>query len=383
MDATQDSSDLALVLSGGGARASYQVGVLAAIAERIPNLVVPILTGVSAGAINTAYLAAHPGPLKLAVDSLRGQWLRLMPETVYQMRTIRLARWGVRLAAQFAVGRMSGLSTVRGIMDMRPLGRFLAAIIDFPGIDVNLVAGRLRAVALTATSYTTGQTVTFVHGDPNVTLWQRAQRTAAYTRLSLAHVMASSAIPLVFPAVKIGGQFYGDGSVRQTTPLSPAIHLGAGRVLAIGMRTRQAPKPPALVSEYPTTAQVVALLFNAIFLDALDADAERLERTNRMLSAFPPGVQPPEKLKRVELLMLRPSRDLGSLAEGIKLRLPRTFDRVIQGMGGAGEGAQDFLSYLLFEPEYTGLLMELGYEDVMADWPRIEKFLQPRPVRAT
>ncbi|MBI4421058.1 MAG: patatin-like phospholipase family protein [Gemmatimonadetes bacterium] len=378
----ENDSPFALLLSGGGARAAYQVGVLAAIAERRPGLVIPILTGVSAGAINIAYLAAHPGPFKLTVESLRGQWLRMTSEMVYQMRTLKLARWALRFTTQVALGRVR-LGTVRGVMDMRPLSRFLAAIVDFQGIDANIEAGRLQSVALTATSYSTGQTVTFVHGDPNVTLWQRAQRTAVHTRLSLAHVMASSAIPLIFPAVKIAGHFYGDGSVRQTTPFSPAIHLGAGRILAIGMRTRYAAKASPLASEYPNTAQVVALLFNAIFLDALDADAERLERFNRLLAALPPGLELPERLRRVDLLVLRPSRDLGSLAAGIKLRLPPTFERVVQSMGGVGEGAQEFLSYLLFDPEYTGLLMELGYEDAIGDWSRIEQFLDPRGGQAS
>ena len=277
MRRAHDFSGLALVLSGGGARASYQVGILAAIAERMPHLVFPILTGVSAGAINAAHLAADPGPLRPAVERLRGHWLRLTPDMVYRVKTVRIARWVLRLTTQFALGRLGGeLSTVRGVMDMRPLTRFLAGIINFPGIQVNINAGRLHAVALTATSYTTGETVTFVQGDPETTIWERVQRTAVHTDLALAHVMASSAIPLIFPAVKIGAAFYGDGSVRQTTPLSPAVHLGARRVLAIGMRDQQPPRMVAPDAEYPTTAQVVALLFNAIFLDALDADAERL-----------------------------------------------------------------------------------------------------------
>jgi NTE family protein len=188
--------------------------------------------------------------------------------------------------------------------------------------------------------------------------------------------MASSAIPLIFPAVKISDAFYGDGSVRQTTPLSPAVHLGARRIIAISMRTKRATRSVPPDAEYPSTAQVMALLFNAIFLDSLDGDAERLERLNGILSLIPPDREVPEKLRRVNLLMFRPSRDLGTLAEGLRPNLPPAFDRVVQAMGGGpGEGAQDFLSYLLFDPEYTGLLMELGYEDTLAAWERIERFM--------
>jgi NTE family protein len=380
--APNESSDIALVLSGGGARAAYQVGVLAALADRAPGLSIPIITGVSAGAINAAFLAGHAGPLAEAVGQLQGAWLRLTPDTVYRVKTIKVARWAMRLAAQFALRKLEGLRTVRGIMDMRPLSRFLGGIIDFSGIDANVASGRLKAVALTATSYSSGQTVTFVQGKPNTPMWERVQRTAEYTRLSLAHVMASSAIPLIFPAVKIGDSFYGDGSVRQTTPLSPAVHLGAARVIAVSMRTRHTTRMVAPDAEYPTTAQVMALLFNAIFLDALDADAERLQRLNRLIDLIPANVQTPDPVRRIELLMLRPSRDLGTLAEGLRPNLPETFDRFVQAMGGTGEGAQDFLSYLLFDPEYTGLLMELGYEDTIAGWPRIAKFLDGERIEA-
>ena len=375
MTSQSGPTDLALVLSGGGARASYQVGVMAALAEKSPDLLFPIITGVSAGAINAAFLAGHPGSLKNAISALQGHWLRLTPETVYRFKTVKLARWTLRLMTQFALRRLEGLRTVRGILDMRPLSRFLAEIIDFPGIEANVLSGRLRAVALTATSYTTGQTVTFVQGIQDIRVWERAQRAAVYTRLTLGHVMASSAIPLIFPAVKIGESFYGDGSVSQTAPLSPAVHLGARRILAVGMRALHTTRIVTPDAEYPTTAQVMALLFNAIFLDAIDSDAERLVRMNRVISLVPADREIPDGLRAVEFLMLRPSRDLGTLAEGMRYNLPPTFERVIQSMGGKGEGAQDFLSYLLFDPEYTGLLMELGYEDTLKSWDRIERFM--------
>ena len=372
MTGSPATSDLALVLSGGGARASYQVGVLAALAEHAPDLVVPIITGVSAGAINAAYLAAHPGTFPQAVGDLRRHWKAITPDDVYAISHTALAGGFARLAWSFWLKR---LPAFQGVMDMRPLRGLLTRMIDFSQIDANIRERRLRAVALTATSYATGETVTFLHGDPGVTLWDRVQRTATHAHLSLEHVMASSAIPLVFPAVEIDQRFYGDGSVRQVAPLSPAIHLGASRLLVIGMRPSWRLRPPTVVLGYPTPAQVVALLFDSIFLDALDADAERLEVVNRLL-ADQSTPHAGGRHRRIQLLMLRPTRPLGELAAGLKPDLPALFERLMQGMGSSGRGAEDFLSYLLFDPAYTGPTMELGYEDTRAQWPRIEQFLR-------
>lgn len=371
------SSTLALVLSGGGARASYQVGVLAAIAERWPELRVPVLTGVSAGAINAVSLAANRGSFREAVGGLRAAWLRITPGHVYRVKTRAVAGRAARLAVDFILGKTTDAGILHGLMDMGPLRTLLGGMIDFAGIDANLDAGRLRAVALTTTSYATGQTVTFIHGEPHVTIWERAQRTAAHAKLTLQHVMASSAIPLIFPAVEIAERFYGDGSVRQTTPLSPAIHLGADRLLVIGMRPGWASNPPPTHSGYPTTAQIMALLFDSVFLDALDADAERLELVNRLLSGAPtPQASVP--LRQVKLLMLRPSRGLGDLAAGLTPRLPGPLNRIVKSIGGSGQAARDFLSYLLFDPAYTGLAMELGHDDARADSERIERFLEAK-----
>lgn len=369
------SSKLALALSGGGARAAYQVGIIDAITERLPELELPILTGVSAGAINTSFLAAHPGPLRVAVHRLREQWLRLTPERVFRVRPVSLVRSAARWSAETALGRRTGPTVVRGLLDAEPLREFLKEVIDFRGIDANILAGRLRAVALSATSFTTGRSVTFVHGAPDVPTWERVQRVAVRSRLAVDHVLASSAIPILFPAVRLEGEFYGDGSVRQTAPLAPAIHLGARAVLAIGMRTNRASSqsPPPL-SEYPSAAEAVGLLFDSIFLDVLEADAERLERVNRLLTVIPADVPAPDGLKPVDLLMLRPSRDLGTLAAGKSAVLPKILRFVVGGMGGLRAGASEFLSYLLFDPAYTSQLMELGYEDAGAYWPAIEEF---------
>ena len=368
----------ALVLAGGGARAAYEVGVLAGVADRAPGLEFPIVTGVSAGAINAVHLAAHPGPLAAAVGALRAQWSRLVVERVYRIRPGRLARGLLLGAAHTALGRGGEAAAVRGLLDMSPLREFLGANLDFGQLDANIAARRLRAAAVSATSYATGQTVTFVHGPPDAPTWQRALRYAVRSRLTLDHVMASAALPILFPAVRIGDGFYGDGSLRQTAPLAPAIHLGARAILAVTQRSdpERPPSPPPAPAprEYPALAEVIGLLLHAIFLDALEADAERLERVNRLVTALPEA-QRPDGLRPVRLLMLRPSRNLGGLAAGCGVKLPPLVRWLVRGMGGQRATAVDFLSYLLFDPAYTNALIELGYDDVRAQWPLIERFL--------
>lgn len=365
-------SDLGIVLSGGGARAAYQVGVLQAVAERLPDLDVPVITGVSAGAICAAYLGGHSGPFSRAVTELRGEWLRLTAEHVYSAPARGIIRSSIQLARR-AIRRRPEPPTVRGLLDMRPLARFLADVVQFDGIEANIAAGRLRALALSATSYDTGQTTTFVQGAPDVPLWERADRRAVRTRITLEHVMASSAIPILFPAVRLNGAYYGDGSVRQTAPLSPAIHLGARRLLVVGMRSSRTHRVED--GGYPSPATIAALLLHSVFLDALDADVERLQRINKLLDAFPPGAGIPDDLKRVDCVIVRPSRDLGQLAQGYRPNLPFPMDWLVRSMGSQQERGADFLSYLLFDPDYMGLVMELGYEDARASWPALEAML--------
>jgi NTE family protein len=370
----------ALVLGGGGAHAAYQVGVLSAIVGRVPDLEFPILTGVSAGAINIAYLAAYHGPLAAAVAALRDEWARLTPDRVYRFPIGRLAWSVLRWMAHAVLRRHGGPALVRGLMDMEPLRRVLAQRLDLGGIAVNIAAGRLRAVALSATPYASGQTVTFVQGDESVVMWRRALRYSVRTRLTLDHVMASAAIPILFPAVRLHDQFYGDGSVRHTAPFAPAIHLGARALLAITTLPSPGPTPVALplprhAREYPSVAEVMALLLHAAFVDGPDADAERLERINRLLDSCAAGGPAPDGLEPVRLLVLRPSRELGGLVTPHRARLPPLVRWLVHGMGGQRAAAADFLSYLLFDPAYTTPLIELGYEDALSQWSRIEAFL--------
>jgi len=371
------SSHLALVLSGGGARGAYHVGVLAGLGERLPGLEFPILSGMSVGAINTYYLAAHPGPLSAAVAGLQAQWDRLTTEGVYRVRTGRLARSALRWAWERA-SRGRRPVVLHGLADTEPLREFLKACVDPRGISANIAYGRLRSAALSTMSYTTGRSVTFVQGTPDTPLWEGADGLTVGTHLVLDHVMASAALPILFPAVRIGDEFYGDGSVRQTAPLSPAISLGARAILAIGLTTPRAPRPASLGGsrDYPSAAQVMGLLLDAVFLDALEADAEHVDRVNALLAALPADAHPPHGLRSVELLLLQPTRDLSVLAAGRERLLPPSVRRIVRAMGGQREAASDFLGFLLFHPEHTGRLAEAGYEDVRAQWPAIERFFE-------
>lgn len=378
---------LALTLGGGGARGAYQAGVLRGIARRFPELRFQVLTGISAGAVNTAHLAAHPGTLVQATDELIRLWLSLTPERVYDVDATSLLRNVLRWGARLVSGGLGGAEPTRGFVDTEPLRRLLGKAIErdadgtFPGVDRNLASGGLRAVALSATSYTTGQSVTWVQGR-DVRLWQRPQRRSELTRLTVEHIMASAALPMLFPAVRIGAEWYGDGGVRLTAPLSPALHLGATRILTVATRYHrsraEADRP--MTDGYPPPAQVLSVLYNSVFLDLIDEDILRLQRINRLLKDLPPVER--EGMRIVDILVMRPSRDLGRLARDFEPRLPRVFRYLTRGLGTRRTASPDILSLVMFQADYLRRLVELGESDAERDHERIATFLapQPRPV---
>lgn len=368
----------ALVLSGGGARAAYQVGVLSGISGILGDRArFPIITGVSAGAINAAGLAAATGSFADAVSGLESSWLKMSSRSVFRAGPVALSwgilRWALSLLTRGAAG------STRGLLDTEPLRRTLAESMPEHGIERNVAEGRLRAIALSATGYATGQTATFVQGHSDLEPWRRAGRVAINTRINRDHVMASSALPIVFPAVPVEGQYYGDGSIRQLAPLAPAIHLGATRILAISVRHRPHLEPnetPEDARLDPPPAQILGMLLSAIFMDSLDADAERLERVNRILESMPAGVSPTVPLRKVNLMVLRPSQDLGVLAAGMDHCLPTALRWLVRGLGSGRLRSQDFLSYLLFERPYLAKLIDLGRRDALAQADRIAAFLR-------
>lgn len=370
--------ELGLVMGGGGARAAYQVGVLRAVARRFPDLAVPYVTGVSAGAINAAHLASHHGTFAQAAEELSDLWRRLTVGDVFRVDGTSLFKNLLLWARQLISGGV-GAPRVRGLVDTQPLREYLTEVLhavdgELTGVRYNLERGRLKAVALSTSSYTTGQSVTWVQGS-EIHEWERPQRRARKATLSVEHVMASAALPLFFPAVRLNNGWYGDGGVRLTAPLSPALHLGARRILAISTRYARTQKEAdeVAVEGYPPPAQVVGVLMNAVFLDLLDADALRLDRLNRLLEALPEERR--EGMRRVELLILRPSMDLGRLAGRYEPRLPPAFRFLTRSLGTRQTASPDFLSLILFQPDYLKALMDVGEADGEARMDEIAAFL--------
>ena len=381
---------LALVMTGGGARAAYQVGVLRGVLRQFPAFAPSILTGVSAGAINAAYLANCTEPFAEALDRLSALWGRLRTEHVFDTsgpgaaRTVY--RWGRRLLS----GGARGSRRERGLLDVAPLRQLLRRELDsgdgpIGGVTENLRRGRLEAFALTTTSYTTGQSITWVQGR-DVEAWDRPNRRAVHAEITADHILASCALPFFVPAVflpsdRIGDGWYGDGGVRLTAPLSPALHLGARKILAINTRygrsAAEADQPE--IDAYPPPAQVLGVLMNAIFLDLLDRDAQVLRRINALLESWPDGHPGPAShagFRPVRLLVLRPSRDLAKLAGDFEPALPPAFRFLMRGLGVGETRSPDWLSMLLFEPDYLRLLVEIGEADAEAQAAEIAAFLE-------
>jgi NTE family protein len=366
-------------MGGGGARAAYQVGFLKCLAELFPDLEVPIVTGVSAGAINAAHLASHHGSFQQSVEELVALWKRLAVEDVFRVDTPSLGWTGARWMFQLMSGGVGGAGRVKGLVDTSPLRAYLAEVMhavdgEITGIQYNLAKGRLKAVAISTSSYTTGQSVTWIQGR-DLKDWSRPQRRSRKTVLTVDHVMASAALPLFFPAVRIDDEFFGDGGVRMAAPLSPALHLGAQKILAISTRYDRSAAEAMIpeVTGYPPPAQVLGVLLNSVFLDFFDQDALRLERLNDLIDQVPKKGR--NGLRPVRLLVLRPSVDLGRLANEFEPNLPKAFRFLTRGLGTRQTTSPDLLSLVLFQPDYVARLIELGEADARAQTEEIVEFI--------
>jgi NTE family protein len=377
---TTDFGDLALVMSGGGARAAYQVGLLRYLARRHPEVEIPIITGVSAGAVNAAMLAQHHGTFPQAVEELTSLWLELMPERVFRVDPLSLAGKVVRAGVQLASGGAAPAQRMRGMVSTDPLRTFLEDALspvagELTGIDFNLQRGTLKAAAIITTSYTTGQSVVWVQGR-DIETWQRPQRRSLSCRLTIDHIMASTALPIFFPAVQVGDEWFGDGGIRLAAPLSPALHLGAHKILAISTRypSSRSEADRHVVEGYPPPAQVLGVLYNAIFLDLIDQDVMRMERINALLERLPPEDR--MDMRRVELLVVRPSQDLGKLARDYEPQLPASFRFLSRGLGTRDARSADLLSMVMFQGDYLRRLIELGEADAESQGDRIAEFMK-------
>jgi len=372
--------ELCLVLGGGGARGAYQVGVLRYLAKRDPHLCIPLLTGVSAGGINAAHLANHTGNFAEKVEALVQLWSDLSVDKVFRVDSPALIRgllqWGAELL--LLGGRKWG-PRVHGFVDTTPLREFLLGNFecnagDLCGIRQNLDRGTLRAIALSGTSYETGRTITWCKGR-DIVGWERARRQGISSELSIDHVLASSALPLLFPAVQVAGHWYGDGGLRLSAPLAPAVHLGASHILAISTRYDRTIEEASLAdfSGYPPTAQIAGHLMNAIFLDMLDQDAAHLERINRLIQCVPEDKR--GGLRPVDLFVVRPSRDLGRLSGEYEAQLPGLFRFLTRRLGTKRSRSSDLMSLVMFQREYIHKLIALGEADAESCGEALDRFV--------
>jgi NTE family protein len=370
---------LALVLGGGGARAAYQVGVLRGIASRFPQFRAPLLTGVSAGAINVAHLANHVGPWPEKIEDLMGLWRRLHFDDVFSVEALAVIWRVTRIGLRLSVGLPPGVARAHSMVDTRPLRSFLQRNLGcetgpLPGIARNIAAGDLIAIALTALNYDTGETITFVEGKA-IEDWERPLRKGRNIRMTVEHIMASAALPLLFGAIAIDDEWYGDGGIRLVAPLSPAIHLGADRLLVISTHYEMPPfcKLKKKGAGPPSPAVVLGALYDAVFLDQLDQDAEQIERINKLLTKLQP--QDRQGLREVHTVVIRPSEDIGMLANDFEERLPRAIRYFMRRFGSQEAEEQDLISTILFHRDYIEELLKLGERDAERHADQIAKLL--------
>ena len=372
------TSKTGLILTGGGARAAYQVGVIKAVRELLPmpeRNPFHIVCGTSAGAINAAALAVFADNFDAAVQNLIEVWENFRAYHVYRSDPIGIiaksaTHW---LAAMLRIRRSSPIS----LLDNAPLGEMLRRSLDLGRIQENIDTGALYALSITCSGYTSGQSVSFYQGGPGVVAWERTQRVGSATALRVEHLMASSALPFIFPAVKINREFFGDGSMRQIAPISPALHLGADRVLVIGSG-RQNGEPARVNSNtYPSLAQIAGHALNSIFLDSLNLDIERVARINRTISLIPhdKAKEAGMALRKIDVLVMSPSQQISRIATRFLGELPLSVRFMLRGVGAMSRNGSNLASYLLFERGFCRALIDLGYQDTMARRAEMLEFL--------
>ncbi|MEN1727153.1 MAG: patatin-like phospholipase family protein [Pseudomonadota bacterium] len=365
MSASASKALPALVLPGGGARGAYQVGVMRALGEILADhdTPFPIVSGISAGAINAGVIASYADNFKKGAHRLAHFWGHLRCEQVYRVGWWHNLSTGLHWLASMSFGGL-GVNSPKALFDNEPLAELLARELRPEAIARCIEAGALHALTITASGYSTNRAVTFTQGAPEITDWAAPRRIGRMTKIDHNHLLASTALPLFFPARRIGHEFYGDGGMRHTSPLGPAVQLGADRLLIIGTRDEVQDPEPTAPQAYPGLGEIGGYLLDIIFMDHLSADLDRLQRINNLLDHWPDDCPVPEDLKRVESLVIKPSQDLRAVAERHLHRIPASVKTLLRGIGAWGSGRM--ASFVLFEAEFCRELMELGYADGMA-----------------
>jgi len=379
---------IGLILPGGGARAAYQVGVLKAIAEILPRRTpnpFPIISGTSAGAISAAVIASQARVFRHAISDLERVWGHFRSHHVFRADSWTMLKSSAHWTAAIIFGGL-GVANPRSLLDNSPLRELLTRAINLNAIQESIDRGYLDAVAITAAGYGSARSVSFFQGASSLQPWDRVRRVGRPDTITLNHLMASIAVPMMFPPVRINNEYFGDGAMRQATPLSPAVHLGADRLLVIGVRDEEFDPVPGPDEEipYPSLGRIAGYVLDALFMDGLSQDLERLTRINQMLECQPNrecdvGSAP---LRYIDALIMLPSRDIREIAVRHVHEMPRPVQLLMNGMGALNYGGRQLASYLLFEQGYTRELIRLGYEDALARRDEIQAFMEGAPVTA-
>jgi len=382
--ASRVRSRAGLVLTGGGARAAYQVGVVKAVRDVLGSPKknpFPILCGTSAGAINATTLAVFADDFSGAVGNLLDVWENMHCHHIYRTDAWHIMKSGARwLSAMMLISRHNPAS----LLDNAPLARMLASTLPFERIQPHIDSGLLYAVSVTASGYTSGQSVSFFQGGTGLEGWERNQRIGAAVTLNADYLLASAALPFIFPAVKVHREYFGDGSMRQIAPVSPALHLGADRVLIVGTGRQNHEHNRARSTIYPSLAQIAGHALNSIFLDSLAVDIERLERINRTVQLIPPErlVDSHVNLRPVKVLFITPSQPIERIAARFLHELPATVRFILKPTGALNRSGSNLASYLLFERSFCRALIDLGYQDTISREAEVREFFSVPEERA-
>ncbi len=361
----------ALVMPGGGARGAFQVGVLKAIAEMLPKGTqnpFAIISGTSAGAVNSVVLASKARRFRVATAELERVWANFRCHHVYRTDHLTMLKSSMHWLSSIVLGGWL-VGTPKSLLDNSPLRAVLSRNIRFPRIQDAIEKGCLEAIAVTAAGYGSARSTSFFEASPDHASWARTRRVGVEGDLHLDHLMASIAVPMIFPPVRIGGEYFGDGAMRQATPLSPAIHLGADRILVIGVRDETADVAPGVdkPQAFPSFAQIAGYMLDTLFMDGLYSDLERMTRINQLLDSVAPEHRTgaAARMRPVDTMVVVPSQDLRVIAHEHRRELPFAIRALLRGVGGRKSSENRLLSFLLFEQAYTRELIELGYQDAM------------------